>query len=191
MSNPGKRKILIFSDCDFGQANVVLSTIYALVCADPNIEIHVASQPGMQGQLSRIIKQVSNDLGSAAAESIKTHDLVGLSHWEAMERPGNPNLDSWACDPTIPNMVSMLSVLPGITLPWSAEEFVEIYRDVERVWGEVQPDVTVVENFFAPALTFCHNLRPKTPWIVLAPNTIKEFALSAQPGLPSLWKYPM
>ncbi|KAJ0306962.1 hypothetical protein Brms1b_010154 [Colletotrichum noveboracense] len=131
MSNPGKRKVLIFSDCDFGQANVVLSTIYALVCADPNVEIHVASQPGMQGQLSRIIKQVSNDLGSAAAESIKTHDLVGLSHWEAMERPGNPNLDSWACDPTIPNMVSMLSVLPGITLPWSAEEFVEIYRDVE------------------------------------------------------------
>ncbi|KAI8194423.1 hypothetical protein KHU50_011667 [Colletotrichum sp. SAR 10_65] len=191
MSNPGKRKILIFSDCDFGQANVVLSTIYALVCADPNVEIHVASQPGMHGQLSRIIKQVSNDLGSAAAESIKTHDLVGLSHWEAMERPGNPNLDSWACDPTIPNMVSMLSVLPGITLPWSAEEFVEIYRDVERVFGEVQPDVTVVENFFAPALTFCHNLRPKTPWIVLAPNTIKEFALSAQPGLPSLWKYPI
>ncbi|KAJ0384979.1 hypothetical protein COL922a_007259 [Colletotrichum nupharicola] len=137
MSNPGKRKVLIFSDCDFGQANVVLSTIYALVCADPNVEIHVASQPGMQGQLSRIIKQVSNDLGSAAAESIKTHDLVGLSHWEAMERPGNPNLDSWACDPTIPNMVSMLSVLPGITLPWSLKEFVEIYRDVERVWSEL------------------------------------------------------
>ncbi|KAH0423206.1 udp-glucoronosyl and udp-glucosyl transferase family protein [Colletotrichum camelliae] len=191
MPIPGKRKILILSDCDFGQANVVLSTVYALVRADPDVEIHVASQAGMQGQLSLIIKQVSNDLGSAAAESIKAHSLVGLSHWQAMEKPGNPNLDSWACDPTIPNMVSMLSVLPGITLPWSAEEFVEIYRDVERVWNEVQPDVTVVENFFAPALTFCHNVRPKIPWIVLAPNTIKEFALSAQPGLPGLWKYPI
>ncbi|TDZ14076.1 Glycosyltransferase sdnJ [Colletotrichum orbiculare MAFF 240422] len=167
-----RQKILFLTDSDYGQANVVLSIAYALVQSPPNVEVHIASQTRLK-----------------AADCVRYHQVVGLSHFDALNRPGNAPMDTWVTKPTIGNMLRIIFNIPAFSLPWSPEEFVEIYRDIEHLANEIRPDVIVAEAFFAPAVTFCH--QAQTRWIALAPNTIKEFALPVQPKMAMFWKYPM
>lgn len=63
-------------------------------------------------------------------------------------------------------------------MPWRPDEALTIYSDCELILDKVQPDVTVVDPLFSPGLTQCLDGRSRTElnWIVLAPNTIKDFA---------------
>ena len=78
-------------------------------------------------------------------------------------------------------------------MPWRPEEFMQIYRDCELILDKVQPDLAVVDPLFSPGLTLCqdHQRQSGLKWTVLAPNTIKDFAVPLQPRLAMLWKYPM
>jgi hypothetical protein len=75
-------------------------------------------------------------------------------------------------------------------IPWSPKEFLDIYKETGRVFDEAKPDLTIVEPLFTQGLTYCH-YRSGVRWMVLSPNTIKEFAVLLQPKLAALWKYPM
>lgn len=74
-------------------------------------------------------------------------------------------------------------------MPWEPEEVVDLYNQVVNILKEVNPDLTIVDSMHVPALTAAHNLRVK--WMVLAPNTIKDFAVPYQPYGAALWKYPL
>ncbi|KAI8251815.1 hypothetical protein K4K58_008383 [Colletotrichum sp. SAR11_239] len=186
---PPKKRIIFLTNSDYGQANVVLSVAHALVHKSQDVEVHIASQARLKGPTSRLVKQLTADLGSAAMDAVKFHEVAGLSHFDSVDRPGNPTMETWLVNPNFSNVTRNMLNIAGLALPWSPEEFVEIYRDLERIWNDVKPDVTVAEAFFAPALTFCN--RVKMNWIVLAPNTIKDFALPLQPKMAMLWKYPV
>ncbi|KAF4919057.1 hypothetical protein CGCVW01_v008241 [Colletotrichum viniferum] len=155
----------------------------------PIVEVHIASQARLKGPTSRLVKQLTADLGSAAVDAVKFHEVAGLSHFDSVDRPGNPTMETWLVNPNFSNFTRNMLNIAGLALPWSPAEFVEIYRDLERVWNDVKPDVTVAEAFFAPALTFCNRIT--MDWIVLAPITIKAFALPLQPKVAMLWKYPV
>ncbi|KAI8162932.1 hypothetical protein K4K49_000461 [Colletotrichum sp. SAR 10_70] len=186
---PPKKRIIFLTNSDYGQANVVLSVAHALVHKSQDVEVHIASQARLKGPTSRLVKQLTADLGSAAMDAVKFHEVAGLSHFDSVDRPGNPTMETWLVNPSFSNVTRNMLNIAGLALPWSPEEFVEIYRDLERIWNDVKPDVTVAEAFFAPALTFCNRI--KMNWIVLAPNTIKDFALPLQPKMAMLWKYPV
>ncbi|KAI8200041.1 Glycosyltransferase sdnJ [Colletotrichum sp. SAR 10_77] len=186
---PPKKRIIFLTNSDYGQANVVLSVAHALVHKSQDVEVHIASQARLKGPTSRLVKQLTADLGSAAVDAVKFHEVAGLSHFDSVDRPGNPTMETWLVNPNFSNVTRNMLNIAGLALPWSPEEFVEIYRDLERIWNDVKPDVTVAEAFFAPALTFCNRI--KMNWIVLAPNTIKDFALPLQPKMAMLWKYPV
>lgn len=74
-------------------------------------------------------------------------------------------------------------------MPWEPEEAVDLYKQVVSIVNEVSADLTVVDPIYLPALTAVHNLKVK--WTVLAPNTIKDFAVPCQPYGAALWKYPL
>ncbi|CAI0646602.1 unnamed protein product [Colletotrichum noveboracense] len=186
---PPKKRIIFLTNSDYGQANVVLSVAHALVHKSQDVEVHIASQARLKGPTSRLVEQLTADLGSAAVDAVKFHEVAGLSHFDSVDRPGNPTMETWLVNPNFSNVTRNMLNIAGLALPWSPEEFVEIYRDLERIWNDVKPDVTVAEAFFAPALTFCNRI--KMNWIVLAPNTIKDFALPLQPKMAMLWKYPV
>ncbi|KAJ0331454.1 hypothetical protein COL922a_011919 [Colletotrichum nupharicola] len=186
---PPKKRIIFLTNSDYGQANVVLSVAHALVHKSQDVEVHIASQARLKGPTSRLVKQLTADLGSAAVDAVKFHEVAGLSHFDSVDRPGNPTMETWLVNPNFSNVTRNMLNIAGLALPWSPEEFVEIYRDLERIWNDVKPDVTVSEAFFAPALTFCNRI--KMNWIVLAPNTIKDFAMPLQPKMAMLWKYPV
>ncbi|KAF4943870.1 hypothetical protein FGADI_13106 [Fusarium gaditjirri] len=69
------------------------------------------------------------------------------------------------------------------------EEFAKLYEQTVHVVEKVEPDLAVVEPLFIQGLTACHHAGVK--WIVLSPNTIKDFAIPEQPRLAALWKYPI
>ncbi|WYZ36522.1 hypothetical protein EsH8_II_000028 [Colletotrichum jinshuiense] len=188
MATP-KKKILFLCNRDYGQANVVLSATYALLQISPDVEVHIGSQAGIDSQMRRFVEQCTNIPGAPTGSAVKIHHLPGLSHYDALDRPGNPSIPSWLTTPGLINTTRNLLDIPGLVLPWSPEEFIEIYRSIETLVQEVKPDVTIAETFFAPAITFCQ--QAKINWACLAPNTIKEFALPLQPKLQILWKYPI
>lgn len=74
-------------------------------------------------------------------------------------------------------------------MPWQPAEIADIYPQVVEIIGTVGPDLTVVDPLHVPALTAAFNLRLQ--WMVLAPNTIKDFAVPLQPRAAALWKYPV
>jgi hypothetical protein len=74
-------------------------------------------------------------------------------------------------------------------VPWQPAEIADIYPQVVEIIGTVGPDLTVVDPLHVPALTAAFNLRLQ--WMVLAPNTIKDFAVPLQPRAAALWKYPV
>ena len=74
-------------------------------------------------------------------------------------------------------------------MPWEPAEIADIYPQVVEIIKSVGPDLTVVDPLHVPALTAAFNLRLR--WTVLAPNTIKDFAVPLQPRAAALWKYPV
>ncbi|RFU27663.1 hypothetical protein B7463_g8658, partial [Scytalidium lignicola] len=101
------KRILFFTNSDYGQANVILATVHALVHVASDVEIHIASFHELQA-------------------AVYATSQFALSH--------------------------------------------------------------APEGSSAKPLVF-HGLNAN--WMVLAPNTIKDFAVPLQPGLAMLWKYPL
>lgn len=75
------------------------------------------------------------------------------------------------------------------TVPWEPAEIADIYPQVVDIIRAVGADLTVVDPLHVPALTAAFNSGLK--WTVLAPNTIKDFAVPLQPRAAALWKYPI
>lgn len=185
-----KQKILFFTNSDYGQANVVLASAYALMHIATDVEIHVASFHRLEGAVREMSKQVVTDAPPGTnPQRLIFHGIDGMSQFEAAARPEVGVLEAYDLAPGLINSARNILIIPGIMLPWQPHEFGAIYLEAERILNQVKPNTTVVDPLFTPGLTLCHHL--DINWIVLAPNTIKDFAVPLQPGLAMLWKYPM
>jgi hypothetical protein len=183
-------RVLFFTNSDYGQANVVLATAHALAHIISDVEIHIASFQGLQ----EAVRATSDFVLSSAPKSVNAkpfifHEVKGISWGPATFRPETGVTAGNDLTPGLVNSAKVVSLIPAVMLPWRPEEFIAIYREAERVLEEVKPDITVIDPIFTPGLTLCHHLNVN--WMVLAPNTIKDFALPSQPGLAMLWKYPL
>jgi hypothetical protein len=176
----GKR-ILFFTNSDYGQANVVLATAYSILQTAPEAELHIASFRALESAVKKVSK------------AITFHPIDGISQFEACYRPEVGVQEAYDLTPGVVNSARNILVIPGIMLPWSPDEYMSIYHDCVRILTQVKPDMVVVDPLFSPALTLCQERKIKEAlnWIVLAPNTIKDFAIPLQPRLAMLWKYPM
>ena len=76
----------------------------------------------------------------------------------------------------------------NVFLPWDAKDFVSIYRQLETILKDVQPQLTVIDPCFAPGWTLC--VQEKLNHVIFQPNSIKELSLGSQPRGQALWKYP-
>ncbi|KKP02842.1 hypothetical protein THAR02_05072 [Trichoderma harzianum] len=183
------KKILFFANSDYGQANVVLAVAYELAILDKDVEIHIASFESLeQAALGTNQLAVDNSSGEPSSRLI-FHRLCGRSQFEACIGPDVDLFKAYDRTPTFFNAARTILCIEGIMQPWSSEEFVDLYQQSLYILNNVKPDLAVVEPLFTPGLTLCNHLGIN--WIVLAPNTIKDFAVPLQPRLAALWKYPM
>ncbi|KEF63704.1 uncharacterized protein A1O9_01682 [Exophiala aquamarina CBS 119918] len=185
-----RRRILFFTNSDFGQANVVLASVYAMMHVATDLEIHIASFHPLEGAVRELSdKAVKQNPPKMEQERVIFHGIDGLSQFDAAKRPEVGVLEAYDLTPGLVNSARNILIIPGIMLPWEPHEFGAIYLQAEKILSDVNPDITVVDPLFAPGLTLCQYL--DINWIVLAPNTIKDFAVPLQPGLAMLWKYPI
>lgn len=186
------KRLLLFTNSDYGQANVVLATAHALGITSQDVEIHIASFEDLQDGVNNASRFMQAEAARQKLPKPKPfvfHKVEGTSWGPATKRPETAIFDTLELTPGFVNSAKGVSILPAVMVPWSPEEFMEIYWDTQRVFDEVNPDLTIVEPLFTQALTLCHYRGVR--WMVLTPNTIKDFAIPLQPKLAALWKYPM
>lgn len=184
---PGNQKILMLTNSEHGQANVFLSVACALAQQDQATEIHIASF----SRLSSFVKETSEFVVQTVprAGPFHFHELPGTTFIECVLHQDVDFLDRTASEnPTFGNLLHTLKGLSTVVTPWNAKEFLEIYKGAVRVIEDVDPAIVVVDNFFCPGLSACHHLQRN--WLVLSPNSTKEFAAARQPNLAGLWKFP-
>ncbi|KAH6856223.1 glycosyltransferase family 1 protein [Chaetomium sp. MPI-CAGE-AT-0009] len=188
--SPALKRVLLLTNSEHGQANVFLATSYALLTLeDEDVEVHFASFHPIKSFVSATSDHAQQD--KPGARPIIFHTINGVDMVSAWTRPEimakQEALKNRNILPLVHAIRRTLMVLK-VTLPWTGQEFVQIMHSVTGIVHDVQPDSIAVDPCFSPALTVLRHIKAR--FIVLSPNTIKDFALPVQPNAEALWKYP-
>lgn len=90
------KKLLFLTSSDYGQANVVLATTYALLASGAPVELHVGSEYALESEIKQAVKLADETLGpSTTPNKIHFHGIKGDSQFTAMSRPVTGILDTW------------------------------------------------------------------------------------------------
>lgn len=181
------KKILMLTNSEHGQANVFLATAHELLQLDQTAKVYICSFPALGPSVDSI--RELNKEKKPAASRLEFISLSGGPSWKdaLFGRPEHQFQELNDIRPTVWN-VAKAAKLTRIACPWTAEELCSLVKEIEKIIENVNPDLTVVDNLFTPAVTICYKLKPQ--WMVLSPNTYKEFALAKQPNQQYYWKYP-
>jgi hypothetical protein len=158
-----------------------------LLCADPNVSVHFASFAPIEKAVSTTSAYATRV--SPSAQPIKFHEIQATDYLTAILRPEHRMRRHFWFPPGILFTPWVLWTLVRVAQPWTGPEFVTIYKETCRIIDEVDPHVIAVDPILSPAITACRHLG--LHFVILAPNTIKDFAVAAQPRGEIWWKYPM
>jgi hypothetical protein len=180
--------VLLLTNSEHGQANVYLATSHALLTLDDqDVEVHFASFSPIRKFVAATSQYAMEK--SPRARPIIFHQIAGLDMLSAWSRPEfEADKDGSRHAQGLVHAWRRMQILLNVTLPWTGPEFVEIFSSIVSIAQRVNPHVTAVDPAFSPALTAVRHLGLN--YIVLSPNTIKDFAMPAQPNAEALWKYP-
>ncbi|ETS84356.1 hypothetical protein PFICI_02381 [Pestalotiopsis fici W106-1] len=181
-----RKKVLMLTNSEHGQANVHLAVAYAMLQQDPSTEVHIASFP----RLAKFVTEMSDFAvqNIPGASPIQFHGLRGTSFIDCIL---NPDIDFFSVANTTPSFWTLFTVLGGMSVcmgAWNAEQFMEVYRSCIDIIDKVDADIVAVDNLFFPGVTACHHI--ECNWLMLSPNSLKDFVANRQPKLAGLWKYP-
>ncbi|KAL2259989.1 hypothetical protein VTK26DRAFT_6153 [Humicola hyalothermophila] len=184
------KKVILATNSEFGQANVFLAVGHALQAADSSVEVHFVSFSPISPYVSEASEY--SVASSPGARPWTFHKLDGVTFADAI-MGGESGYDSFNCvlsrQPNLINTTRLLFDLNRYIIPWTGPEFVEIMKSFVRIADEIRPDLIMVDSLFAPALTACHH--HKLDFLVLSPNTLRDFSSALQPWGALFWKYPM
>ncbi|KAL4820097.1 hypothetical protein BDW67DRAFT_172886 [Aspergillus spinulosporus] len=187
-----KPAVLFVTNTELGQATVVLSVAYEFLIRQSH-NVHIASFPQLESEVSKLNAQAARatQLQPSSATAI-FHILPGRTMFEAaMSRGGSSSSSSssWFNAHNIgffgaPQAYTMLC---GVMVPWTGDEYIAVYRRCVEIIKEVQPRIVVIEPICAQAIDACQTLGCK--YAILSPNTAKDHVV--QPMLGNLWKFPV
>ncbi|KAG7424807.1 hypothetical protein NW760_014355 [Fusarium oxysporum] len=147
----GLKRLLLFTNSDFGQANVVLATAHELGIACEDVEIHIASFQGLRSGVddaSRFMQTTAAQQKKKTPRPFVFHKIKGTSWGPATKRPETAIFETLELTPGVVNSAKGVAILPAVMIPWSPREFLDMYKETERVFDEVNPDLTIVEPLF-------------------------------------------
>lgn len=179
------KKILLLTNKERGQANVFLATAQALLEQDPTVEIHFATFPGLEKDISLVSDAVRHRHPSARA--VVAHAVQGPSFLQGLDKL--MEAEGTRMDSGIPasfskplgfwNTLQAIRDSVKLFLPYDSEDVSVVILSVLDIIRQVAPDLVVVDGIMAPALTAIYNVR--IPFTCLSPNSIKDFAGKYQP----------
>ena len=195
--------LLFFTNPEWGQANVILATIHEFLVID-EYDIHLASYSSLQPRLidllsthtaayPRGLKIAYSENGARyhsaiddQRPSITFHTIPGISVAEMCYRDGIE--ESLPHKPGLEGAVSSYGRLQDFFFRMTGAEYMEQERYARDVITKIQPAVIIAEQGLSQALDACQEL--KRPYVILSPNSFKDFEQRFQPKLGMLWKYP-
>lgn len=184
------KKILFLCCSDYGQANSILATSYALLASHAPVELHIGSEHAMKPEVEATMRLADETLQAGAPYTIHFHGMDGTSHFQAMMGPEAGIKEVWSLPlPNFRNSAVFMTRFPHASIPWNSAEFVNMYAQNVALIQKITPDLVVVDPVYMIGLTAAQQL--KVNWTVLAPNTVKDFAAVHQPRGAGLWKYPV
>jgi hypothetical protein len=186
------KRILLLTNSDLGQASCFLAVLYTLLCrSNDDVEIHIGSFPKLEAQVAKYVARASQDTKNASIPSrVKFHKITGESHLEHALRPSGIAKDIVNLRPGLMNTSRFLLQIPNLHMPWTPEEYGDIYLQTKHIFDAVKPDLTAIDPVFSAGLTLLWS-RQGARWTVLSPNTFNEFVQPLQPRGALFWKYPM
>ncbi|KAH8162100.1 hypothetical protein CIB48_g6159 [Xylaria polymorpha] len=184
---PGRNNTVLFlTNSEFGLANVLVATAYALLTRYPEVEVHYASFPSMARTLERISEQARQKQPSA--RSIVYHKLPDLSFLDIVAMQGRETT-SVLHPPGHAGVKTIIRDMPYYTSPWSGEDHMRLFHKFTDIIDEVDPSLVVLDTSLRPAIHATRNssrlhafISPLTP--------VENFPLE-QPYFSWLWKYPV
>ena len=183
------RRIVLATNCEFGQANVFLAVGHALQALDSSLEIHFVSFPPLAPAVSAASKYAAACFPGAQPWAF--HELEGTTYYDALMaiEPDHEGISS-AIDkpPSFFTSLAVSKLLNTFVVPWSGTQFMQIFQSFTQIVDKLQPDLVVVDCLSPPMLTACRYHKMKH--VILSPNTIKDFSTPIQPWGAMLWKYP-
>ncbi|KAI8251971.1 hypothetical protein K4K58_008240 [Colletotrichum sp. SAR11_239] len=181
-----KRKVLMLTNSEYGQANIFLATCHALMGTAPDVEIHLASFAPIRTAVAAASE--ASIKAHPKASSINFHEIHGTNYFKALlsHQVGGRRLLEIA--PSFRTMPTVLQIIARAAMPYTGPEMVENCNEIRRIIEQVGPDLTLVDNMFTPGLTMARHMGIK--WMILSPNTLKDLALPLQPKAAFFWKYP-
>ncbi|KAF5974691.1 UDP-glycosyltransferase 84B2 [Fusarium coicis] len=173
------KRLLLFTNSDLGQANVVFATAHELGLARQDVEIHIASFRDLRSGVdnaSRFMQTIAAQQKKRIPRPFVFHEIGGMSWGPATMRPETAIFETLELAPGLVNSAKGVAILPAV-------------METERAFDEVKPDLTIVEPLFTQGLTFCHHRgvrREIDPSILLM--TMMELGVlkPAPPKLPIL-----
>lgn len=185
----------MLTNVEHGQSNIFLATAQAILEADPGVEIHFATFAGLEGSVAEVSEHIQRS--TSAARPIVYHKIQGISAGQGLQNyieryniPARPGYfpDSVSTPLGFSATKQALKDFLPAFIPYTGEELGEIITSIIHIIQHVNADLVVLDPLMTTGLTAAWHLQVK--YMVLSPNTIKDFAASEQPRGVRFWKYP-
>ncbi|KAJ3770738.1 hypothetical protein FB446DRAFT_790233 [Lentinula raphanica] len=173
-------RILLTTNCEYGQANVVLALAYELATR-PGVRVAIASFAPLEKRVVQLQQQLRDE---GHFSDISFHSLPGRGHIEAV---GMTRLDT-PHGPGVRQALHSFRYAPSMLLPWTESEYMEQLTAIENIIHQFDPQVVVAEWFHRAGQDVCKKLGLK--FFVITPNSSKDIVGFRQPWANGLWKFP-
>lgn len=158
-------KVIFFTNCEYGQSNVILAVAKELVKQE-GFHVHIASS-------AALASRVDLTCGNIPAESNVTlsfHELPGKSMIEAAEAV--IGLKGLSHPPGLRGAINSYNKFPKMLSYWADPPYMERAEHCKSVLESVTPTVVVIDPTFGPAMDACKMLNIK--YVILAPIGLSD-----------------
>lgn len=176
-----RKKVLFFTNSEYGQANVMLSVIHELVFRD-ELEVHIASFSPLQPRISQL-QERAKEAGHTSPfvfHEIPLPPMINIATANGTTSLIHP--------PGVGGAIQSFKSIPEILIPWTGTQCVEGTKYCMVLLRSLNPAIAIVDPICNIALDACNALSWNTA--VLNPTLLKDIVLKAQPTWTRLLKFP-
>jgi hypothetical protein len=178
--NGSRKKVLLFTNSEYGQANVILAVAYELLLLG-EYEVHIASFKSLRSRINDLNRSISKSVLPAIF-----HTVVGASAMEALIAK-NEFIGPYP--PGIKGAIATYKVtIPALATIWEGPEYMTGYKSCLRILCSVNPNVVVLEPFMCQGIEACETLSYKN--VILSPDPFQEVFRKQQPLFKQLLRIP-
>ncbi|KAM5349592.1 hypothetical protein ACJ41O_006097 [Fusarium nematophilum] len=182
----GRNKTALFVvNAEPGLSNVHVATASALMEGYPDIQVHFASFPRIKSSLARASAFARKKVPEA--RDIIFHELRGPSYADSVIMVGK-ELANIAHPPGAAGIGHLCKDMQIWLSPWSTEDHLDIYEQLNTIIDQVDPAVVVLETLFRPGMDATRDKNRQHA--LITPNPLVDTFMGHQPYGSMFWKYP-